>query len=185
MNGRSAPLLWPVLVATLVPAALVLISATPELDSLLWFLWVVLPIVPIAWACAAIAALFISVVAARRAAWRRAASAAVLPLIVAVAFSTHFSTPIRMAGDELRFALARGNYLAEVATLAPSDEPHLKVWNWGGFIFSRGVVYDESDEIAAPTQSLAWKERAKTSELSCGFGFRPKGDHLYRVWFHC
>jgi hypothetical protein len=54
-------------------------------------------------------------------------------------------------GGALRFSMTRSYYDRQVALLPTDDNPRLAVFNWGGMIWaSRGVVYDESDEIAMP-----------------------------------
>jgi hypothetical protein len=53
---------------------------------------------------------------------------------------------------------------------------------------SNGVVYDESDEAALPTerQSDVWKRRSAPTELSCGtYDIRPVGGHFYIADFAC
>ena len=92
-------------------------------------------------------------------------------------------------GGALRFAMTRSIYDREVAFLPAEDKPHLAVFNWGGMIWSsRGVVYDESDEIVLPQgqQSAAWLDIARKSELGCGHWNENRlWDHYYLVSFPC
>lgn len=53
---------------------------------------------------------------------------------------------------------------------------------------SRGVVYDESDEIALPLgrQSAAWLDKARKTELGCGHWNENRlWSHYYLVSFPC
>src|SRR5205823_6932000 len=57
---------------------------------------------------------------------------------------------------------------------------------WGGFGVGHGVVYDESDEIALPEQSAAWKMRVASTEVGMfGAAMAPLGDHFYLVRRGC
>ena len=142
---------------------------------------------------AGVAATLVAIAAARRKSWRRAVSAAVLPLamIAAALDFTGFNQLCAEVGDRAHFYLKRSEYLAEVGATRKPGEPVLRVWNWGGMFWStKGVVYDESDEIALPPdqQSVAWKNRASSrrGELACGgYGFEPLGAHFYLAYFPC
>jgi hypothetical protein len=62
-------------------------------------------------------------------------------------------------GGAVRFALTQADYDKEVSLLPVDDKPRIRIFNWGGMIWvSRGIVYDDSDEIALPKgrQSKAW-----------------------------
>jgi hypothetical protein len=52
---------------------------------------------------------------------------------------------------------------------------------------SRGLVYDETDEIAKPAgeQSEEWKERVRGTEGQCIQGYTPIGGHFYLVALDC
>jgi hypothetical protein len=57
---------------------------------------------------------------------------------------------------------------------------------------SKGVVYDETDEIALPPghQSAAWKSRMRKTDLTCGGDgpigrVEPVGGHHYVTSFGC
>ena len=92
-------------------------------------------------------------------------------------------------GGALRFAMTRSNYDHQVALLPADDKPGEAVFNWGGMIWSsRGVVYDESDEIALPVgqQSAAWRDKAAKTELGCGHWHENRlWSHYYLVSFAC
>jgi hypothetical protein len=70
--------------------------------------------------------------------------------------------------QRIRLEIGRRRYLDEIAKLAPTGEPRLKLFEWGQ---SGGagvnslidtLVYDESDEILLPAKarSAAWRDRA-------------------------
>jgi hypothetical protein len=182
---------WPLIVVLVVSALwAVVVGFFPLLLFMLIFVfW--LPAVLLLGA--GMAATLVAVAAARHKAWRRAVSAAVLPVaMVAIALNfTGFSQLCREVGDHVHFYLERSEYLAEVRATRNLGQPVLKVWNWGGMIWSsKGVVYDESDEIALPPeqQSAAWKNRVGRSggELVCrDYGFEPMGSHFYLAYFPC
>jgi hypothetical protein len=92
-------------------------------------------------------------------------------------------------GGVLRFAATRSYYDRQIAQLPANGKPRLLVFSWGGMIWaSRGVVYDESDEIALPIgqQSAAWKANPNRDELSCGnWGVHRLWAHYYLVDFLC
>jgi len=89
------------------------------------------------------------------------------------------------AGAHVHFFVMRPIYLREISNLS-GNEPRLMVYNWGGaFLRSSGVVYDQSDEIAAEHPSDAWKKRADKTDLACPFGSTPIGHHFYFVSFDC
>src|ERR1700729_3332459 len=92
-------------------------------------------------------------------------------------------------GGALRFAMTRSNYDHQVALLPADDKPRVAVFDWGGMIWSsRGVVYDESDEIALPLgqQSAAWRDRAGETELRCRHWHEDRlWSHYYLVNFLC
>ena len=103
-------------------------------------------------------------VALRR--WRRVISVLVAPLAACALFAIIDAAGVN--SQRIRLEIGRRYYLAEIAKLAPCDEPRLKLFDWGQ---SGGagvnslidtLVYDESDEIAllAKERSAAWRERA-------------------------
>jgi hypothetical protein len=202
-NGKAQPakkpdrfVLWPLIVVLMVSVLwAVVIGFFPGLLFILVFEFsrpgVLLLLPGMLLFGAGIAATLVAIAAARREAWRRAVSAAVLPVaMVAVALNfSGFSQLCREAGDRLHFYVMRPSYLAQVAATPSLGHPRLLIWNWGGMVFSsKGVVYDESDEIALPAeqQSIEWKTNPGLGELACGgYGFEPMGDHLYLAWFPC
>jgi len=187
-GNRDAPI-WPVVVAAAGPLILALASATPLGLDLLWVL-VGSKIMLVFWAAIGVWAATIAVAAARRAAWRRAASAAVLPLAVAIVaiHPMNFVRSCHEWGAVLNFRFVQSSYRTRVATLPTIGQPKLVVFSRGGMPWaSEGIVYDESDEILLPhgRQSSAWLQRASESELSCGYSVRPLGEHFYLGFFNC
>jgi hypothetical protein len=98
--------------------------------------------------------------------WRRVISVLVAPAAACVLFVAADAAGVN--SERIRLELGRRRYLAEIAKLAPTDQPRLKLFDWGQ---SGGagvnslidtLVYDESDEIALPgkERSAAWRERA-------------------------
>lgn len=89
----------------------------------------------------------------------------------------------------MRFAITRAYYSRQIAILPNSEKPRFAIFNWGGMLWSsRGVVYDESDEIALPIgqQSATWRANPNLEELSCGkWHARRLSSHFYLVDFLC
>ena len=187
--GEARPAWWPILVAFGGPAAIIAVRASPLGIE---FFWVVIgvPAVLVAWAAAALWAVGLVVLSARRRAWARLASAATLPLAVLVSAISpgEFVSSCTRLGDVLNFEVLHASYQARVAALPDQGAPKLAVFNRGGMIWSsQGVVYDATDEVALPPerQSPAWKERASRSELACGYSVVPLRDHFYLGYFDC
>lgn len=94
--------------------------------------------------------------------------------------------------DYEHFRAMRPSYDAAIATL-PKDGHRYDEFNWGGMLFaSKGVVYDETDEVGLPfgRQSARWKKRMRPTDLTCGgegpIGeVMPLGGHYYVVSFGC
>jgi hypothetical protein len=187
--SRAARILvWPTIVACAVPVFLTLLCATPAWLIILWLFWMPGALVPIVWATSAVWASVLTFRALRQRLFLRGLSALVLPLTVTVCLvNFHAFTDLLIeGGDRLHFFVMRDRYAAEIASQPPTDHPRLMSWNWGGFVQSKGVVYDESDEIAAPHQSQAWRSRAEKTDLACDFmGYTPLGGHFYLVGFGC
>lgn len=123
--------------------------------------------------------------------WRRCAAASILPVVLlAVALDpVRFIRASNYLGDVAHFTVMKSDYDRSVAALPADQRPHVAVFDWGGMSFaSRGVVYDESDEVALPAgrRSAEWLAQASHSELSCeGFGVQPLWDHYYLASFPC
>jgi hypothetical protein len=94
--------------------------------------------------------------------------------------------------DYARFKTKQSSYDAQIAQL-PKDGKRFAEFNWSGQSFvSRGVVYDETDEVGLPYghQSTAWRKRLYDTELICRgnepFGrTMPLGGHYYVTGFGC
>jgi hypothetical protein len=181
--------LWPIFIAAAAPLVLVLAGATPLGVNFLWVL-VGMRAVLLLWAAAGLWSAWLSIAALRHRAWRGVLSALILPaavLVVAVD-PVRFVQRCREWGDILNFEFLRGTYQARAAALPKTGQPKLAVFNRGGMVWaSKGIVYDESDEVTLPPgrQSSAWVERASHTELTCGFWVRPLGSHFYLGYFDC
>jgi hypothetical protein len=150
-----------------------------------------IPFLLFLWAVAALWSLVLCVAFAVRRLWRSSLVSAVLPIIAAVA-GLHlygFIQQCNYLGDVLHFVVARPYYAYLISELPDNGQPRLAVFNWGGMIWaSRGLVYDESDEVALPPgkQSATWLANPALAELSCGgFGVQPLWAHYYLVSFPC
>jgi hypothetical protein len=175
--------MWPTVLVCGFPLILVAVWSGP-FD--LAFLGV--PILFITWTCAALLALTMAIVSARARYWWRAASMAVLPLATLVAIAKADAIwPFAMeAGERIHFQAVRRSYLEEVSKLPSLGEPRFAIWRWGGFGIGHAIVYDESDEIVLPEQSLAWKKRVADTEVAtCGVWGSSLGDHFYLVRTGC
>jgi hypothetical protein len=175
--------IWPTAWAFLFPVILIILWSGP-FDLI--FLGV--PILLTAWACSALLALGIGIFSARARDWRRAISMLVLPLATLVVIANAGTVwPVAMeTGERLHFQVMRRSYLDDVSNLPSSGEPRFAIWNWGGFVVSHAVVYDETDEIVLPDQSSAWKKRVANTEVGmCGAWGTPLGNHFYLVRTGC
>jgi len=186
MPSKSADgiLYWPIALALGWPVILVLVWSAP-FD----FTFVAAPLVMLLWAISVVAGLVIAVTSAYRRVWLRMLSSSVLPLtglVVGLNIADLWGLAAT-AGDELHVLVMRPSYLREISAL-PSDQSRFAIFNWGGFVVSHAVVYDESDEIALPDaqHSDAWRKRVKGTEIECGvIGFNPAGGHFYIVRLGC
>ena len=181
-------LYWPIVLSITWPVAFFLVWS--GLFDLFGFLgpYMVLML----WLSSAVAAVIMAIAWIGERTWRRVLSTMILPLSAFVIFSLstlvapHFdflSPATRVLADRVHFAIMRPIYLSEISRL-PTDEPRLMVRNWGGeFLHSRGIVYDESDEITSKHPSEAWKNRADRTDAGCVIGYTPMGDYFYFVSF--
>lgn len=174
-----------------VPLSLVILAASP-LGTNFVYVMMGIPGLLLLWAGAGIWSAVLCVLYARRRRWRLSLGAAVLPVVViVVAFHLlSFIQHSNYAGDVLHFVLARPYYDRKIASLPANDQPRLAVFNWGGMVWaSRGLVYDESDEVALPPgqQSAAWLANPYRAELACqgGVSVRPLWSHYYLASFPC
>jgi hypothetical protein len=173
---------WPIALACGFPSALVALWAVP-----FSFTFAGMPVLLGAWILTALLTSGMALRSARRRNWRRAFSWSLLPLVtlVAAANSERAWSLASETGDRIHFQVMRSSYLDDVSRL-PSGEPRFAVWRWGGFGVGHGVVYDESDEIALPEQSAAWKKRVADTEVgTCGAWGIPLGSHFYLVRTGC
>ena len=135
--------------------------------------------------------LIIAVKSLRRKAWLPSLFSLVLPIALPLAVWQTFPYAQYLA-DYAHFQAMRAVYDARIAQL-PRNGKRYAEFNWGGMLFaSKGVTYDETDEVALPAgrQSGAWKKRMKNTDLTCG-GDGPVGDvtplggHYYMTGFGC
>jgi hypothetical protein len=125
------------------------------------------------WAAVSLWALSVAILALSRRAWRRAAVAAIYPALVLLTVFLPGSVKqvCNEVADVARFACLRSFYERQVAQL-PRDQHRLAVFEMGGsFAATRGIVYDESDQILRDParQSPDWKKRADMTELGCPY----------------
>jgi len=100
--------------------------------------------------------------------------------------------PAIYAGDVAHFFVAKPSYDKVIAML-PNDGSRFDEFNWGGLLFaSKGVVYDETDQIAMPKdrRSAAWLARVGRGDLMCGGSdlvapVQPLWSHYYVAGFGC
>jgi hypothetical protein len=180
-------LVWPFLVVVVSAVSWSLIVAFP---SFVLGDFLVLPLLSFVLFGSFVAALFLMVIATRKHHWRRVFSIAVLPVLgfIAVLYPYQAAQALREAGDRFHFYVMRSSYVEKLSVMPKTNRPRLVIWNWGGMIVSsKGVVYDESDEIALPRdqQSVSWKS-GPIGELACdGYRFESMGEHFYLAWFPC
>jgi hypothetical protein len=170
--------------------ALILIDATP-FDTEIGYTLYVLPSLVIVWAVIGVWSTVLYIRYALRRAHKQSRLPGVL-MVASILVAFNFFPLVRgcnYLGGALRFFVTRSYYDRQVALLPADDKPRLAVFNWGGMIWaSRGLVYDESDEIAMPPgqQSTRWQDKTRGGELSCGkWDARRLWSHYYLVGFPC
>ena len=174
---------WPTALACCFPLILIILWSGP-FD--LAFLGV--PVLFVIWTCSALLALGIALFSASTRQCWRAVSTSVLPLATLVVIA-NAGTVWQLAmdvGERIHFQVMRRSYLEDVSKLPSLGEPRFAIWRWGGFGIGHAVVYDESDEIALPEKSPAWKQRVADTEVgSCGAWGYSLGNHFYLVRTGC
>jgi hypothetical protein len=164
-------MIWPLALACGFPILLVLAWAAPFDFVFLGTLLIIS-----LWALATLVTLPLLVLFATRRSWRRAVSTLVFPLasVAAIASASSLWVFAIETGENIHFRVMRSRYMAHVASL-PDAKPRLAVFNWGGFVISHAVVYDESDQLllAPNDQSPEWKQRIAETELACGVWGTP------------
>jgi hypothetical protein len=182
-NARDRFTIWPFALAWVFPILLALLWSGPM--ALTWGVPVLLSI----WALAALFSLCLATFLVTVRAWRRAASLLVLPLatVAAIVKANALWLFAIDTGEHIHFRVMRGDYLSQVAKLPADAGPRIAVFNWGGFVISHAVVYDESDQVLLPAekQSPSWKKKIAGTELDCGVWGDPMGDHFYIVRIGC
>jgi hypothetical protein len=173
-----------------IPLSLILLAASPFGTN---FFYVVagIPLLLFLWALAASWSLILCVLFAVRRIWRSSLACAILPIaaLIVCLDPLGFLRGCDYLGDVLHFVIARPYYERVIAGLPHDGRLRIVVFNWGGMVWaSRGLVYDESDEVALPAgkQSAAWLASPHLAELGCGgFSAQPLWSHYYLVSFPC
>jgi hypothetical protein len=172
------------------PMALVLLAASP-LGTNFVYVMAGIPGLLFAWLIVGIWSFAMSVQLAVKRLWLCSLQALILPaVLVGVALNPlRFIHLCNYSGDVVHFVLARPYYDHKIASLPPTNQPRLAVFNWGGMIWaSRGLVYDESDEVALPPghQSAGWLSNPARAELACdGYVVQRLWSHFYLAQFPC
>jgi hypothetical protein len=189
-NAEATENLWLVAFGLSIPLALILLAASP-LGTNFIYVMLGIPALLLVWVMIGITSLTLSIRSAMKKAWRRSLIASVLPIILPfIAVNPfEFIQSCNYIGDVLHFIVLRPYYEQVITDLPRNERPHLVVFNWGGMVWaSRGLVYDETDQISLPPdrQSTNWLAQAKHSELSCeGYSAHPLWAHYYLVSFTC
>lgn len=149
-----------------------------------------LPVV-LAWTFVFVSSIVTATTLLRR---RRSVMAILSPIIPITAFiASQSAIPyVQYPQDYTHVRAMRSTYDGAVSRL-PKDGRRFAEFNWGGLLFaSKGVVYDETDEVGLPYghQSTAWKRRMRSTDLTCGGGgpvgeVMPLGQHYYVGAFGC
>ena len=181
---------WAAAIGLGVPIALIALAASPLGPNFIYVL-VGIPALLFLWLIAGLVALIVSIRSAIQKEWRRCVLATILPVVLLiVAFNpVRFVRSCDYLGDVIHFVAMRPYYDRAIAALPADQRPRLVVFDWGGMSFaSRGLVYDETDQVALPRgrQSPDWLAKASHTELSCeGYGVRALWDHYYLADFPC
>jgi hypothetical protein len=192
-TARDQTLWWPLWAALSLPALDIVVQAISV--NLAFPLFMFEGLLLVVWAAVSLCAGVLAVFAMLRRAWRRASVAAAFPTFVLFTVCNllavaHFCNDV---ADTIHFACLRGVYEERVTSLPP-DGRRLAIFELGGMIWaSRGIVYDETDQIMvdAVHQSGDWKARAADTELSCGYFAKPVpgpggwSRHWYLTSFGC
>jgi hypothetical protein len=187
--------LWPLWVVIGFPLLLIVFEASPLAPNFA-FVMMGIPALILVWAILGFWASVVSLNHLSQGDWRRALFCTTLPIsiLITIFFFRSFLIFCNDSGDLLHFAFCRPAYLREIQATPSNGQPRLVIINLGGMIWSsRGYVYDESDEtmLAPSLQSPAWKARAQSTELSCGYsaqpfpGYLPATRHWYFASFSC
>jgi hypothetical protein len=186
----SRLLRWAAAIGFGVPVALITFAASP-LGPNFFYVLAGIPALLLLWVVAGLIALIVSIRSAMRKEWRRSVLAAILPVVLLiVAFDpVRFVRSCDYAGDVIHFMTMKSSYDRQIAAIPADQRPPLVVFDWGGMSFaSKGIVYDETDQVALPkgSQSADWLAQAGHTELSCeGYGVRALWDHYYLASFPC
>ena len=191
----DAFLRWPMVVALALPVIALFLLETPAEEFFFWGYGTYLLLALLfAWVTAGVAGVFIAVRAATRNGWRRAASAAIAPLLVfpTLLYLESVWSFAEEAADVAHFYVMRSAYLARVDELPGERGTRVALFYWRSTMFNAyGVFYDESDEIMRPRdeRSVAWQARiedkagctiGRVSRITDHVSFaKPLGEHFY------
>jgi len=156
------------------------------------FDFIVLPLLLIAFLGVVVWSIILFIHCWRARAWKLTIITAVLPVtVLSLAFYPSAIWYYSYPSDYLHLLKNLPQYNRQVEALPHNGKRYLE-FNWGGLLFaSRGVVYDETDEVARPDgqRSTAWEKRMKNTDLTCGDTHVALMEHLwghyYVVGFGC
>lgn len=184
---RSAVVLWIIMTAFYCFGAFID-------DGTIFLIALASPPMLVFWVAVVIWAIGLAIGRVWRRLYRPALVAALVPM-VAIGTLRHG----RDLGDVVRFEIERPSYVAEIAAARSGirheqievgvGPPMVAFLPWGGFLSTfRGVVFDETDEIAKPlpVRLAAWGDREIPAELKwCSGDVLPVGGHFYIAHFFC
>jgi len=143
-------------------------------------------------AIVALSGVVAAVVLARRKMWRRAMSAAMLPMtfVTVTINSVTILRALSHVWDHARFWACSASYEAHISALPGDQGRRFAAFSWGGFMLNPVyLVYDESDEVGLPPdqRTKAWLARSgQLGEFSvCKDGAHRVRAHYYVVHFSC
>ncbi len=178
-----------------IPLGLIVLRASP-LGSDLFIVVFGIPVALMIWALNSVWAAMLVVQCARSRQWHQALPMLIFPalLLASVLVPRAFLYVLNDMGDELHFIAMRSMYLEEISAIPLTGQPRLVEFDLGGMIWAHSaIVYDESDELALPTdrRSRAWKDREST--LDCEPDVHPLlflritglAKHFYLASFPC
>ena len=143
-----------------------LFASSADLDRIFNLRWLLIPLIfiPALAVLVGWTAALIRNVTLRK--WRRVISVLVAPVAACALLVAADAAGVN--SPRIRLEICRRHYLDEIAKLAQTGAPRLKLFDWGQSggagvnILIDTLVYDESDEISLPAKerSAAWRDRA-------------------------
>jgi hypothetical protein len=175
---------WSPLIVVVATCSTIFVSALGPSPSLFFMIgFPIIGVVGLASAAFTVASAVVLVRAVLHRAWRRAISASVLPLLIALVscFPVAAHDLLQDAGDHLNWYVNRSHYIAILAARGPSEPRSIEIFDEEGMSFATSaVVYDESDSVSAPVEKVSgfWTGR-------CLNGANHLEVHFYRAYFGC